>query len=115
MGRMRAKVPALTDALSGHFGAHHAVTARQILDHIDFLDARIEAISVEVAARMVPFAEAVDVLVEIPGISRISTIEVIIAGTGGDMSRFPSPQREARRLVHKLEALGHTVTLATTA
>jgi hypothetical protein len=28
--------------------------------------------------------------------------------------RRRDPEREARRLVHKLEALGHTVTLATT-
>ena len=29
----------LTEALTGHFGAHHAVAAAQILAHIDFLDA----------------------------------------------------------------------------
>jgi transposase len=90
IGRMRNKLPALAEALNGHFGAHHAVTARQILDHIDFLDARIAMMSEQITARMAPFQGAVDILVEIPGISRISS-EIIIAETGGDMSRFPSP------------------------
>lgn len=66
------------------------MTARQILDHIDFLDARTAAVSEQIAARMMPFEAAIGLLVEIPGISRISA-EVIIAETGGDMSRFPSP------------------------
>ena len=90
IGRMRNKLPVLVDALTGHFGAHHAVAARQILDHIDFLDARITAMSEQIADRMVPFTAAVELLIEIPGISRVSS-EIIIAETGGDMSRFPSP------------------------
>ena len=42
-GRMRAKIAQLEEALAGHFGAHHAVVCRQIIDHIDFLDASIAA------------------------------------------------------------------------
>jgi hypothetical protein len=38
--RMRAKIAQLEEALSGHFGHHHAVACRQIIDHIDFLDRR---------------------------------------------------------------------------
>ena len=90
LGRMRNKRAELLDALAGHFGAHHAVTARQILDHIDFLDSRIAVVSEQIATRMVPFAGAVELLVAVPGISRISA-EVVIAETGGDMGRFPSP------------------------
>lgn len=90
IGRMRNKLPALVEALAGHFGPHHAVTARQILDHVDFLDARIAAMSEQVTQRMAPFTAAVELLVEVPGISSGSA-EVVIAETGGDMSRFPSP------------------------
>ena len=90
IGRMRIKRPALTEALSGHFGPHHAVAARQILDHVDFLDASIATLSEQVATRTTPFTAAIGLLVEIPGISRRSA-ESIIAETGGDMSRFPSP------------------------
>jgi transposase len=90
LGKMRIKRPALGEALAGHFGAHHAVAARQILDHIDFLDASIAVVSEQVTIRMAPFAAAVGLLIDIPGINRLSA-EVIIAETGADMSRFPSP------------------------
>ena len=40
-GKLRPKIPALTDALAGHFDEHHAVAARRILDHVDFLDTTI--------------------------------------------------------------------------
>ena len=90
IGRMRTKRAALTEALAGHFGPHHAVTARQILDHVDFLDDRMAAVSEQVTKRMAPFSAAVELLVEVPGIAQHSA-EVVIAETGGDMGRFPSP------------------------
>jgi transposase len=90
IGRMRRKRPALCEALAGHFGAHHGVAARQILDHVDFLDSRIAVVSDQIATRMGPFEAAIRLLTDIPGISQLSA-EVIIAETGGDMSRFPSP------------------------
>ena len=96
IGRMRNKREALTEALSGHFGPHHAVTARQILDHIDFLDARIAAVSEQVAQRMVPFAAAVELLVAVPGISRISA-EVVIAETGAGHGPVPEPSASGPR------------------
>jgi transposase len=88
-GRMRARIPDLSEALAGRFAAHHGVVARQILDHITFLDDSIAQLSAEVAARCAPFAKALDLLISIPGISRL-TAEVFLAETGGDMSRFPS-------------------------
>jgi len=54
-GRMRGKVDRLEEALSGHFGAHHAVVCRQIIDHIDVLDHSITALTEEVTTRLVPF------------------------------------------------------------
>jgi transposase len=90
LGRMRTKLPQLREALAGHFGAHHAVVAREILDHVDFLDARIAVVSEQVARRLQPFEAAMQLLMDVPGISRISA-EVIIAETGADMRRFPSP------------------------
>ena len=58
-GRMRAKIDQLEEALSGHFGAHHAIVCRQIIDHIDFLDHSIAALTEEVTTRLVPFEAAV--------------------------------------------------------
>jgi transposase len=39
-GRLRLKLPALREALTGRFRAHHALIVSQILAHIDFLDER---------------------------------------------------------------------------
>jgi transposase len=89
-GRMRAKIPQLEEALSGHFGAHHAILCRQIIDHIDFLDGSIGALTEEITTRLVPFEAAVAVVTSIPGIAR-TTAEVIVAETGADMGRFPTP------------------------
>lgn len=88
-GKMRPKIPALIDAMEGMFGPHHAVVCRQILDHIDFLDASISQLSEEVVERTGPFEAAIALLETIPGVSRI-TAEVIVAETGADMSRFPT-------------------------
>jgi len=86
-GRMRAKIGRLEEALSGHFGRHHAVVCRQIIDHIEFLDRSIATLTEEVTTRLVPFEAAVAIVTSVPGISR-TTAEVIVAETGADMSRF---------------------------
>ncbi len=88
-GRMRAKIDRLEEALSGHFGAHHAIVCRQIIDHIDFLDRSIATLTEEVTTRLVPFEPAIAIVTSITGISR-KTAEVIVAETGADMSRFPT-------------------------
>ncbi len=88
-GRMRSKIPALEEALSGHFGSHHALVARQIIDHIDFLDSSISALTEGITERLVPFEAAVIILTSITGVGR-TTAEVMIAETGADMSRFPT-------------------------
>lgn len=94
IGRLRNKRAALAEAVVANFGPHHALGARQILDHVDFLDARIAQVCEQVVARMAPFEAAVALLVEVPGISRRSA-EVVIAETGGDMGRFASPAQLA--------------------
>jgi transposase len=89
-GRMRTKIDRLEEALSGHFGAHHAIVCRQIIDHIDFLDQAIASLTTAITERLVPFEAAVAIVISLPGISR-RTAEVIVAETGADMSRFPTP------------------------
>ncbi len=44
-GKMRAKIPALIEALANRWVTHHSVLARQILAHIDFLDATIDTLT----------------------------------------------------------------------
>jgi transposase len=90
-GKLRPKIPQLTAALQGHFGAHHAAVAACILGHLDFLDAAIARLDEQVAARVADgYQPGARLLADIPGLERRS-IEVIIAETGADMSRFPSP------------------------
>ena len=90
MGKMRPKVPALTEALTGHFGSHHAVACRRILGHFDFLNESIQALTEQIDARTPAFAPVYTSLLPVPGFDRLS-IDVIIAETGADMSRFPTP------------------------
>ena len=76
-GRMRAKITELEEALSGHFGAHHAVVCRQVIDHIDFLDASIATLTEEVTTRLAPFKPNLlsrkHALAHLPGSSRRRT------------------------------------------
>jgi transposase len=88
-GKMRPKIPALTEALTGHFGAHHAVAAERILGHLDFLDVTIGALTAQIDARTASFDSVYKLLLPVPGLERPS-IDVIVAETGADMSRFPS-------------------------
>jgi transposase len=88
-GKMRPKIPALTEALTGHFGSHHAVACRRILGHLDFLNESIAALTEQIDARTAAFAAVYTSLLPVPGFDRL-TIDVIIAETGADMARFPS-------------------------
>jgi transposase len=88
-GKLRPKIPQLTEALNGHFGAHHAVAAQRILGHVDFLDASIATLTEQVDLRMQPYEAARCLLTPIPGFDRL-IIDTVIAETGADMTRFPS-------------------------
>lgn len=87
--RMRKKIPALTEALTGRFSEHHAFMARLYLDCLDDHSAKIARLDERIAEAMDSFRPARDLLMSIPGFStRIA--EVFIAETGGDMTAFPS-------------------------
>ena len=62
---------------------------RQILDHIDDLNRRVEVLDEMVEQYMDEYSQAMDVIDELPGIARRSA-QVILAEIGLDMSRFPS-------------------------
>jgi transposase len=94
-GRLRAKLPALREALSGHFSPHHARLAAHILDHLDHLEGTIETLSEEIAELSSPFEPQVELLQTITGVGRRGA-ECILAELGPDMSRFPSHRHAAR-------------------
>jgi transposase len=84
-GRLRAKLPALREALEGRFRAHHAL----LLAHLDYLDEAVDRLSNQVARVVAPFSPLLALLITIPGVSR-RTAEVILAEIGTDMGQFPS-------------------------
>jgi transposase len=88
-GRLRQKIPALREALKGHFSSHHAFMVGRILAHIDYLDESIADLSSQIERVIAPFSEQVELLDTIPGVDR-RTAEVLIAEIGVDMSRFPT-------------------------
>jgi len=88
--RLRSKIPALTEALTGRFTQHHAFLARVHLDLIDQHTAAIEEITARIEVVIEPFQGFRDLITTIPGIATL-TAEVIIAETGADMTRFPTP------------------------
>jgi transposase len=88
--RMRSKIPALIEALESRWQPHHSIVARQIVAHIDFLDATIDTLSDQIVECVAPFRAAVELLTTIPGVSTL-TAQTIIAEIGVDMSRFPTP------------------------
>jgi transposase len=88
-GRMRVKIPELTEALAGHFDANHARLARAILDRLDRVEAALAELDAVLEAAFTPWARQLQLLQTIPGVGpRVA--QVIIAETGADMSRFPS-------------------------
>jgi len=93
-GKLRAKLPALRQALAGCFRTHHGLLVSQLLAHIDYLDESIETLGHDIERVLSPFAEMVTRLDTIPGIDR-RTAEVLIAELGVDMSVFPTDRHVA--------------------
>jgi len=77
--RMRRRIPDLIEALIGNFGDHHAFLCRVHLQRIDQITATIDELSTRISHAMQPFRE------------QVALAEIIIAETGGDMTRFASP------------------------
>lgn len=87
--RMRSKIPALTEALTGRFSEHHGFLARLHLDLIDQHTTAIDELTARIEVVIAPFRRVRDLLITIPGISD-GVADVAIAETGADMTRFPT-------------------------
>ena len=88
-GRLRAKIPALREALEGRFDTHHALLIGAILAHLDFLDEQIQRLSDAIEEQLRPFQAHVELLRSLTGIE-IRTAQNILAEIGTDMSVFPT-------------------------
>jgi transposase len=88
-GSLRGKLPQLREALEGRVDAHHRLLLAQMLAHIEFLEKSLHTLLLEIEQRLEPYEQAVERLVQIPGVQRQSAA-TIVAEIGDDMSRFPS-------------------------
>jgi transposase len=93
-GRLRAKLPALREALNGRFDRHHALLVGEILAKLDYLDEAIGRLSAEVDRLIAPFEAELGLLDTIPGVDR-RTAEGVVAEIGVEMTRFGSAARLA--------------------
>ena len=90
LGRLRAKMPALREALRlARFTPATAFTIGQLLDQIDLLDRQIAGYSSQLESAIAPFEWARQLLTTAPGISHDIAMTVIGA-IGTDMSQFPT-------------------------
>jgi transposase len=88
-GRLRAKLPALKQALTGRFRRHHALLVSELLAHLDYLAEAIARLSEAIEEQLRPFVEDLTRLDAIPGVDQRTT-EAVVAEIGLDMTRFPS-------------------------
>ncbi len=87
-GRLRAKLPALRQALEGQLQPHHRLLLRQMLAHLDFLEVSLAEVQAEIDRQLVPFEEAVTLARTLPGVGAVAA--GLIAELGADMRVFPS-------------------------
>jgi len=88
-GRLREKLPELERALAGRVEDHQRFMLAEQLAHVDFLEAAIDRVSAEVAARLDSAEDQLANLDSIPGIGR-HVAEALVAEIGTDMGRFPT-------------------------
>jgi transposase len=88
--KLRRKIDDLRQCVPGRFNEHHAHMVREIVAHVDYLDAAIGRLDARVEEMMIPFQAALDLLMTAPGTQQRSA-EIVIAEIGTDMSRFPTP------------------------
>jgi transposase len=94
-GKLRAKLPALREALEGRFEAHHALVIGAILAHLDFLDEQIDRLSEAIEEQLGPTgAGGVALASTLTGVAK-RTAEVMVAEIGTDMSVFPTARHLA--------------------
>jgi transposase len=90
--RARRKIPQLREALEGaeFFTAHHARLLASVLNRIDAITAEISELSAVIEELLAPWEEQLAQAESMPGWGRRSAQDVL-AETGTDMTRFPTP------------------------
>ena len=89
-GSLRKKRAELREAVVGRMTPHYAFLLQQHLALVDALAAHISQFDTRIEAAMQPFAEAYALVQTMPGVAERAA-QAILAETGVDMSRFPTP------------------------
>jgi len=88
-GRLRDKIPELVEALRGVMSDTQRWLLREQLHKVSELDEAISRLDGKCAELCLPFAQALAILDQIPGVNQ-RIAQVIVAEVGLDMSRFAS-------------------------
>lgn len=88
-GKLRSKIPELTQALNGRVTKHHRNIIRKSLNHLTFLERSIAELEADMEQYFAPYREDLDLLETIDGVGP-NISKVILAELGTDMSVFPS-------------------------
>ncbi|MGW2818996.1 transposase [Streptomyces sp. NPDC001415] len=94
VGKARAKVPALIEALDENFTTHHAFMVRHYLDEIDRWKTLIAGFDERITALLGEQERDLELLDTIPGLGRTAA-QIVLAETGGNMGQFPTAQNLA--------------------
>ena len=86
-GKLRAKLPALREALRGRFRVHHAFLLGQILAKVDFLEEAMAGLTTEIDRQLAPYEPVLARLDTIPGVDRRNATTLLVE-TAGDMTAF---------------------------
>jgi transposase len=90
--RLKATPAQLREALRGRITEHHRFMLAMHLQHYDQTQQMVERIDARIEELGHPFVDAVERLVEVPGISRTAAF-TLVSEIGVDMGRFERPQR----------------------
>lgn len=85
--KLRTKIPALQEALTGAMTAHHRFLLRRLLTQLAFLEDEIASFDRQIAEATAPFATLLARLDTIPGIA-CRGAENLLAEVGPDMAPF---------------------------
>jgi transposase len=93
-GRMRRKLAPLAAALDGRITEHHRFLLTVALGRLDAIERDIALLDERIAAKVAPYDRQIGLLMQIPGVDRLSAIAVI-AEVGVDLSHWATARKLA--------------------
>ena len=93
-GRLRTKIPEITRALHGDLSSGTRWLLQRLVQQLKQVEDALEELDGEIARRLLPMREDVELLLQVPGLQSVS-IAAVLAETGIDMSVFDSAKKLA--------------------